>query len=101
MRPENPGVMWRFAVRSHGQPAYTGHMKRDDLTVEEQATRLPHRDRARLALRLLESLDPGQDENVDELWLDEAERRLREYEQGGTTARDAEDALADIERRLK
>jgi putative addiction module component (TIGR02574 family) len=76
-------------------------MKRDDLTVEEQATRLPHRDRARLALRLLESLDPGQDENVDELWLDEAERRLREYEQGGTTARDAEDALADIERRLK
>ena len=75
-------------------------MKRDELSVEEQAARLSHRDRARLALRLIESLEPGQDEDVDALWLDEAEQRLRNYDQGSTQARDAEDAIADIERRL-
>ena len=76
-------------------------MKRDDLSVEEQAARLSHRDRARLALRLLESLEPRRDEEVDELWLDEAEQRLRRYDAGATQARDAEDAIADIERQLK
>jgi hypothetical protein len=39
----------------------------------------------RLALRLIESLDPGKDEDVDELWLAEAERRLRQYDEGSTT----------------
>ena len=75
-------------------------MKRDEQNVEEQAARLSHRDRARLALRLIESLEPGQDEDVDGLWLDEAEQRLRKYDQGATQARDAEDAIADIERQL-
>ncbi len=41
-------------------------MKRDQASVEEQAAKLPHRERARLALRLIESLEPGQDEDVDE-----------------------------------
>jgi putative addiction module component (TIGR02574 family) len=75
-------------------------MKRDELSVEEQAARLSHRERARLALRLIESLDPGQDEDVSELWLDEAERRLRKFDEGGTQALDAEEAISDIDRRL-
>lgn len=75
-------------------------MKRDEQSVEEQAARLSHRDRARLALRLIESLEPGQDEDVDGLWLDEAEQRLRRYDEGATQTRDAEDAIADIERQL-
>lgn len=75
-------------------------MKRDEQSVEEQAARLSHRDRARLALRLIESLEPGQDEDVDGLWLDEAEQRLRKYDQGATQARNAEDAIADVERQL-
>lgn len=75
-------------------------MKRDEIDVEEQAARLSRRERARLALRLIESLEPGQDEDVGELWLDEAEQRLRKHDQGGTKARDAEDAIADIERQL-
>ena len=75
-------------------------MKRDETSVEEQAARLSHRDRARLALRLIESLEPGQDEDVDGLWLDEAEQRLRKYDQAAAPARDAEDAIADIERQL-
>lgn len=75
-------------------------MKRDEMSVEEQAARLSNRDRARLALRLIESLEPGHDEDVDELWLDETEQRLRRYDQGTTQAQDAEDAIADIERQL-
>lgn len=77
------------------------HMKRDLASIEEQAARLPHRERARLALRLIESLEPGQDEDVDALWLDEAERRLRDYERGRTNAREADEAVAEIERQLE
>ena len=76
-------------------------MKRDQASVEEQAAQLPHRERARLALRLIESLEPGHDEDVDELWLSEAERRLREYDRGATQARDADEAVSEIERQLK
>jgi hypothetical protein len=41
-------------------------MKPDESSIEDQISRLPDRERARLALRLLESLEPGGDENVDE-----------------------------------
>jgi hypothetical protein len=76
-------------------------MKRDHASVEEQAAKLPHRERARLALRLIQSLEPGQDEDVDQLWLNEAERRLREHDRGATEARDADEAVSEIERQLK
>ena len=76
-------------------------MKADQSTLEDQISRLPDRERARLALRLLESLEPGSDENVDELWLDEAERRLGDYDKGLIEARDADEAIAEIERHLR
>lgn len=75
-------------------------MKPNQPTVEDQAAQLPHQARARLALRLIESLEPGRDEDVDELWLDEAERRLRDYDRGVTQARDADEAISAIERQL-
>ena len=55
-------------------------MKSSDTNLEDQVIRLPHRDRARIALALIDSLDPGKDEDVTELWLDEAERREMESE---------------------
>lgn len=76
-------------------------MEPDKQSIEDQAAQLPQRERARLALRLIESLEPGQDENVEELWLDEAERRLKEYDEGKTQADDAEEAISDIERSLR
>ena len=76
-------------------------MKPDETSIEDQVARLPHRERARLALALLESLDPGKDEDVSELWLDEAERRLKRYDEGKTDARDADEAISEIERHLK
>jgi putative addiction module component (TIGR02574 family) len=76
-------------------------MKPIDPNIENQVIGLPHRDRARLALALIESLDPGKDEDVDELWLDEAERRIAAYDAGETKSRNADESLLDIERQLK
>jgi putative addiction module component (TIGR02574 family) len=76
-------------------------MKPGNASLEDQVARLPLRERARLALKLIESLDPGQDEDVDELCLQEAERRLAAYDAGELDAVDADEALAEIERRLK
>lgn len=50
---------------------------------------------------LIESLDPGIDEDVSELWLDEAENRLAAYDAGLMQARDAEDVFAEIRASLK
>ena len=63
--------------------------------------RLPHRERAKLALRLIESLDPGEDEDVSEIWLAEAERRLKACDEGTIEARDIDEALSEVEQRLK
>jgi putative addiction module component (TIGR02574 family) len=70
-------------------------------TIQDDAVRLPHRERAKLALRLIESLDPGEDEDVNEIWLAEAERRLKAYDEGTIEARDIDEALSEIEQRLK
>jgi putative addiction module component (TIGR02574 family) len=50
--------------------------------VESRALRLPRRERARLAQRLISSLDQEVSPDVDKLWLKEAERRLRELKSG-------------------
>jgi putative addiction module component (TIGR02574 family) len=69
--------------------------------LEEQVIGLPHRERARIALKLIESLDPGKDEDVSELWLEEAERRAAAYDAGETDARDPDEVFSEIERQLK
>ena len=69
--------------------------------LEDQVIRLPHRDRARIALMLIESLEPGQDEDASELWLNEAERRLAAYDAGETSARDADEVFSEVEQQLK
>ncbi len=50
--------------------------------LESKALRLPRRERARLAQRLISSLDPKVDADVEKLWLREAELRLRELKSG-------------------
>ncbi len=70
-------------------------------SLEDQVARLPHRDRARIALKLIESLEPGRDEDVSDLWLDEAEQRLAAYDAGEMGVRDADEAFAEVERQIK
>ena len=50
--------------------------------LEAQALRLPPEQRARLAERLISSLDEQADVDAEALWLEEAERRLDELESG-------------------
>jgi len=75
-------------------------MTSESRNVEEQAQDLPAKERARLALKLIESLDKGEDEDVDELWLDKAERRLADYDAGRTEARPADEVFTEIEKKL-
>jgi putative addiction module component (TIGR02574 family) len=51
-------------------------------SLESKALKLPAPERARLAERLIASLDPDVDPDAEERWIEEAERRLQELESG-------------------
>lgn len=76
-------------------------MSSTDRDIEKEAKSLPKKERARLALALIESLDPGADEDAEALWLEEAERRLKAYDAGKTQSRSVNDAIAEIRSGLK
>ena len=53
--------------------------------LESKALKLPPKERARLAERLISSLDRESDPDAGRLWLQEAERRLDELESGNAS----------------
>jgi len=61
--------------------------------IESKALRLSRRERARLAQRLISSLDPEVDAEVEKLWLQEAERRLGELKSGKAAGIPAEKVI--------
>jgi putative addiction module component (TIGR02574 family) len=65
--------------------------------VVRQALSLELRDRARLTERLLGSLDGLSEAEIEQLWLDEAERRLEAYRGGRSEGIPAEDVLREAE----
>lgn len=65
------------------------------IECEAQALKLTPTDRATLAEHLIASLDNLNDQQNEQLWIDEADRRYREYKRGGITARSAEEVLRD------
>jgi putative addiction module component (TIGR02574 family) len=67
--------------------------------LEAEALVLPPEERVRLARRLLESLDDESGEDPDEierLWIAEAERRYERHLQGGKAALPADEVLARV-----
>ena len=58
--------------------------------LEAKALKLPAEQRARLAERLISSLDQQTDADCEELWIQEAERRLDELDSGRAEAIPAE-----------
>jgi putative addiction module component (TIGR02574 family) len=54
----------------------------DPTTVEHEALRLPPEKRAKLAQKLLLSLDTLSEEELEQAWLVEADRRARELDRG-------------------
>jgi putative addiction module component (TIGR02574 family) len=70
-------------------------------TVEEEALALPLRERAKLVERLLESLDNLPEREAEALWLDVAERRAREIDEGQVQLVTPEELERRIQARLK
>ncbi len=58
--------------------------------LESRALKLPVDARARLAERLISSLDDQADPDAEKLWAEEAERRLDELRSGAVRSRSAE-----------
>ena len=61
---------------------------RDSDELLTKALRLPQHDRAKLAARLLESLDEQPELEVEEAWLDEIERRCAAVDAGDAITSD-------------
>jgi putative addiction module component (TIGR02574 family) len=57
-------------------------MIRSSAKVVNDALSLPPRSRAKLAEKLLESLDDPRQQEIDRLWAEEVEDRIDAYEKG-------------------
>ena len=64
--------------------------------IESDARRLSTKERARLIRRLIISLESENDGDVEQLWLDEADKRLAAYRKGEISARPGEDVFEAI-----
>jgi hypothetical protein len=69
--------------------------------IEQEFLTLNERDRADLLRTLIGHLDDPQGENIEALWLDEAERRLAEIASGTAIMHPAEEAFREIRAQLK
>ena len=68
--------------------------------LETEALKLNPTARARLAKKLLNSLEVLSEAEVERLWVEEAERRNEQMERGVVEARPAEDVIRDARSRL-
>jgi putative addiction module component (TIGR02574 family) len=69
--------------------------------LAEEALTLPKDDRAGLVDVLLRSLNPPREEVIDRLWAEEADRRVKEIEDGRVTLLDGHEVLHEIRERLR
>jgi hypothetical protein len=69
--------------------------------IEAEALKLDAKARAKLAERLLESLEQLSDEENARLWVEEAERRDQEWDARAGVGRPANEALGAARAKLK
>lgn len=69
--------------------------------IEEKALKLSSYDRAILAERLITSLDEDEDAEVERLWIEEAERRYKEYKEGKVKAKPANQVFSEAFSKIK
>ena len=79
---------------------YTSCGMIDSTTLLEQALSLPEHERAKIAARLLESLDDEAQSDVDAAWAAEIERRCAAVDAGTLATSDWKDVRARIEREI-
>jgi putative addiction module component (TIGR02574 family) len=70
-------------------------------TIEAEALALPIPERAKLIERLLESLDTLPEQEAETLWLDTAERRAREIDEGKVQLVTPEELERRVQARFK
>lgn len=76
-------------------------MARPARELESQALKLSRRERARLAQRLISSLDQEVEADAERLWLAEAERRLAELKSGKVAGIPAEKVIKKVRSALR
>lgn len=69
--------------------------------IEQQARNLPDQERARLALALIQSLEPSDKGDIEEAWRVEAEARWASIERGTAETIAAPEVFAEIRRALR
>ena len=69
--------------------------------IEAEALKLGPQARARLAKKLLESLESLSDEESERLWVEEADRRDSAWDSTPGAGRPADDVLRDARAKLK
>ena len=69
--------------------------------IEVEALKLSAPSRARLAERLLDSLESLSEEEIENLWIEEAECRDREFDEGRVVGRAAEEVIRDARANLE
>jgi len=75
-------------------------MARTAKQVLGEALELSERERAEVASRLIESLDGEREDEVDEAWAAEIERRCADRDSGRTVGSDWEQVRQRIEREI-
>ena len=71
-------------------------MSEDLSKLEREAARLSTKDRARLIRHLISSLENKDDGDIEQAWLDEAEKRLAAYRKGKASTRPGEEVFDEI-----
>ncbi len=69
--------------------------------IEEEALRLSSHERALLVEHLIGSLEPDDDPDAERAWIEEAERRYREYKAGKVKTIPAEQVFKSARTKLK
>ena len=76
-------------------------MTRDISELREELDKLSPKQKAELARTLIDSLDEDLDDNLQQLWLDEARRRYEAYRRGEISSRPAAEVFARVRARLR
>ena len=80
---------------------YSSHMSTGLAELEQKASRLSAKERARFALSLIESLDSTDEGDIEEAWRLEAERRWSEIETGKARLVPGDEVFAKVRSRLR
>jgi putative addiction module component (TIGR02574 family) len=74
---------------------------REPEAILDEALELPEPERARLALRLAESLEPSPELGAEEAWAEEIARRIARLRDGSVRTVSSEEAMARARARLR